>query len=114
MAQWNAKRLGPDARTRQDLLKRHAGPFADAAPALDAIMAGDLGAGRQGAQLLEDTDNSCSTRPLTFSRHEHLVQVPGVAGLRVPLSRFAKSAPNFWHQCQILSWVTITPRCVSR
>jgi len=35
-----------------------------------------------------DTDqfvHSCSMRPLTFSRHEHLVEVPGVAELRVPL-----------------------------
>src|ERR1700732_1948792 len=36
--------LGPDAGARQDLRKRHAGPFADAAPALDAIMPSDLGA----------------------------------------------------------------------
>src|SRR5258708_2847821 len=45
--------LGPDTYARQHPGERHAGPFADAAPALDAIMAGDLGAGRQGAQLLE-------------------------------------------------------------
>jgi hypothetical protein len=45
--------LRPDACARQDLRERHASPFADAAPALDAIMSRDLGARRQGAQLLE-------------------------------------------------------------
>src|SRR3979490_3326388 len=45
--------LWPDACARQDLPERRASPFADAAPALDAIMSGDLGARGQDAQLLE-------------------------------------------------------------
>ena len=42
---------------------------------------------------------------------EHLVQMPGVSRLRRRRrSRLAKSAPNFRHQCRMLSWVTTTPR----
>ena len=46
-------RLALDAGARQDLGERHAGPFADAAPAFDAIMARDLGARRQRPQIGE-------------------------------------------------------------
>ncbi len=37
----------------QEVAERHAGPFADGAPALDAVVAGDLGAGRHRAKLGE-------------------------------------------------------------
>ena len=42
---------------------------------------------------------------------EHLVEVPDVSGPGPPSrSRLAKSAPNFRHQCRMLSCVTTMPR----
>src|SRR5262249_43833107 len=43
--------FGPDAHTLEQRRERRPGPLADAAPALDAIMTGDLGTGWQGAQV---------------------------------------------------------------
>src|SRR5579863_2918139 len=46
-------RAGLEPGKAKNLLERCAGPFADATPALDAIMAGDLGSGRQSAQVVQ-------------------------------------------------------------
>src|ERR1700731_4515318 len=46
-------RLRLDAGARQDFGERHAPPFADAAPALDAVMARDLRARGKRAQIVE-------------------------------------------------------------
>src|SRR5262249_17383808 len=43
--------LGPDVHTLKQRRERRPGPLADAAPALDAVMTGDLGTGWQGAQV---------------------------------------------------------------
>jgi hypothetical protein len=55
-------------------------------------------------------------RPPAIVQHaidpdEHLVEVPGVSCPGSPSrSRLAKSAPNFRHQCRMLSCVTTMPR----
>ena len=46
-------RLGPNARARENFRERRAGPFADATPALHAIMSGDLRAWGKGAKIGE-------------------------------------------------------------
>ncbi len=46
-------RLVAQPRLVEQQRQRHAGPFADRRPALDAVVAGDLGAARHAPDLVE-------------------------------------------------------------